>query len=120
MIRRRIAVLVIVAIPLALVFCLSLRADPPQTAGQAGDPFSGKVLVLSGRSNANFEATLEEVHIRRLGDQTFMVGKGVDEGKGWYNGRPIWVAVNDVSRITEFEDRSDFIKAKDNRRSSGQ
>jgi|SRR5580704_11018654 hypothetical protein len=122
MVRRRIATLVIVAIPLALVFCLSLRADPPQSAVPADDPFAGKILVLSGRSNTTYEATLEEVHLKRVGDQMFLVGKGfaADDGKGWYNGRTIWVPLNDLSHITEFDDRSDLIKARDNRRSSGQ
>jgi len=122
MIRRRFAVLVIVAIPLALVFCVSLRADPPQTAAQADDPLAGKIVVLNQRSNATSEATLEEVHIKRMGDQVFLVGKGfaADDGKGWYNGRTIWIPLNDVSHITEFEDRGDLIKARENRRSSGQ
>jgi hypothetical protein len=122
MVRRRMATFVIVAIPLALVFCLSLRADPPQNVGAADDPFAGKILVLNGRSNTNYEATLEEVHLKRVGDQMFLVGKGfaADDGKGWYNGRTIWVPLNDLSHITEFEDRSDLIKARDNRRSSGQ
>ena len=122
MFRRRIGTLVIVAIPLALVFCLSLRADPPQNSVAADDPFTGKILVLNGRSNTNYEATLEEVHLKRVGDQMFLVGKGfaADDGKGWYNGRTIWVPLNDLSHITEFEDRSDLIKARDNRRTSGQ
>ncbi len=122
MIQRRIATLVIVAIPLALVFCLSLRADPPQSGVQGDDPFAGKILVLNGRSNPNYEATLEEVHVKRVADQLFLVGKGFapHDGKGWYNGRTIWVPLNDLSHITEFEDRSDLIKARDNRRSSGQ
>ncbi len=92
MTRRSISLLVIVSIPLALVFSLSLRADPPE-ASQADDPFAGKILVLNERSNPSFGATLEEVHLKRIGDQTFLVGKGFasDEGKGWYNGRVVWV-----------------------------
>ncbi len=121
MTRRSISLLVIVAIPLALVFSLSLRADPPE-ASQADDPFAGKILVLNERSNPSFGATLEEVHLKRIGDQTFLVGKGFasDEGKGWYNGRVVWVPLSDISQITEFQDRGDLIKARDNRRTAGQ
>jgi hypothetical protein len=121
MTRRSIAVLVVVAIPLALVFSLSLRADPPETA-PADDPFAGKILVVNERSNPNFGATLEEVHLRRIGDQQFLVGKGFasEEGKGWYNDRVVWVPLSDVSQLTEFQDRGDLMKARDNRRTSGQ
>jgi hypothetical protein len=121
MTRRSIAVLVVVTIPLALVFSLSLRADPPDAA-QADDPFNGKILVVNERSNPSFGATLEEVHLRRLGDQQFLVGKGFasEEGKGWYNDRVVWVPLSDVSQITEFQDKGDLIKARDNRRTSGQ
>ncbi|HET6323189.1 MAG TPA: hypothetical protein VFG04_00710 [Planctomycetaceae bacterium] len=121
MTRSRFAMLAVVAIPLALVFCLTLRADPPQLATPLDDPFAGKILVLDQRSNPTYGATLEEVHLKRVGEQTFLVGKGfaADAGKGWYNGRTVWIALNDVSRITEFEDRSDLSKAKDNQRSAG-
>jgi hypothetical protein len=54
--------LVIVAIPLTLVYCLSLRADPPRNAALADDIFTGKVLSLSERTNANHWPPLEEVH----------------------------------------------------------
>ena len=79
---------------------------PPETA-QADDPFAGKILVVNERSNPNFGATLEEVHLRRLGDQQFLVGKGFasEEGKGWYNDRVVWVPLSDVSQLTEFQDR---------------
>ncbi len=120
MTRRSLTLLIIVAVPLALVFSFTLRADPPRAAGQTEDLFSGKILVLNERSNAAFGATLEEVHVTRLGDQTFLVGKGfdADEGKGWYNGRTVWVPLNEVSQIVEFQDRGDLIKASENRRAA--
>jgi hypothetical protein len=119
--RRRIAMLVIVAIPLALVFRLSLRADPPQTAA-ANDLFAGKILLVGERANTNIGATLEEVHVKRIGDQTFLVGKGisVDDAKGWYEGRTVWVPLNDVSHIYEFQDRAEVIKVREERRGAGQ
>ena len=83
--------------------------NPPETA-QADDPFAGKILVVNERSNPNFGATLEEVHLRRIGDQQFLVGKGFasEEGKGWYNDRVVWVPLSDVSQLTEFQDRGDL------------
>jgi hypothetical protein len=121
MTRSSLAVLAFVAVPLALVCGVSLRADPPQNAGQGDSPFTGKIVVVNQRSNSTLGATLEDVHVRRIGDQTFLVGKGfaADEGKGWYNDRMIWVPVNDVSQVTEFEDRSDLLKARDSRRDTG-
>jgi hypothetical protein len=122
MTRRSLAVLAFVAVPLALVCSLSLRADPPQNVGQGDSPFTGKIVVLTQRSNSTLGATLEDVHIRRIGDQTFVVGKGFasEEGKGWYNDRTVWVPLNDISQVTEFEDRGDLLKARDNRRGTGQ
>jgi hypothetical protein len=118
---RRVAMLLIVAIPLALVFRLSLRADPPQTAA-VEEPFAGKIVKVGERSNPNFGATLEEVHIRRLGDQMFLVGKGVSvqDAKGWYEGRIVWVPVNDLSYMYEFLDRADLNKIQDGQRGAGQ
>jgi hypothetical protein len=118
--RRRIVLLVIVAIPLALMFRLSLRADPPRTPA-VEEPFAGKIVKVGERSNPNVGATLEEVHIRRLGDQTFLVGKGVSvqDSKGWYEGRIVWVPVNDLSYIYEFVDRAELSKIQDEQRGAG-
>ena len=116
MTRRHISLLVIVAIPLTLVYCLSLRADPPRAPAE--DIFSGKILALSERMNPNFSPPLEEVHVTRIGDQTFLVGKGVDDAKGWANGRTFWVPLAEVSQIVEFSDRADLNKATESRNSS--
>ena len=45
-------------------------------------------------------------------------GFDADEGKGWYNGRTVWVPLNEVSQIVEFQDRGDLIKASENRRAA--
>jgi hypothetical protein len=118
---NRIAVLVVLAVPLALVLSLSLRADPPRAAA-ADDPFAGKILTLGSRSTPNFGATLEEVHVKRIGDQVFLVGKGVspDDTKGWYVGRTVWVPVSELTHIYEFQDRADLIKTNEERKSGGQ
>jgi hypothetical protein len=118
MTRRHISLLVIVAVPLTLVYCLSLRADPPRNASPAEDIFSGKIQSLSERTNPNFSPPLEEVHVTRVGDQTFLVGKGVDDAKGWANGRTFWVPLAEVSQIVEFTDRADLIKAVESRNSA--
>jgi hypothetical protein len=115
--RRYITLLVIVAIPITLVYCLSLRADPPRNASE--DLFSGKILMVTQRTTPNSSAVLEEVHVTRIGDQTFLVGKGVDEDKGsWYNGRTIWIPLPEVNQILEFTDRGDLSKANDARRTA--
>ncbi|HXY33693.1 MAG TPA: hypothetical protein VEI07_05660 [Planctomycetaceae bacterium] len=117
MTRRHITLLVIIAIPVTLVYCFSLRAEPPRNPRQAEDLFSGKILGLVQRMNPNSAITLEEVRLTRLGEQPFLVGKGVDEAKGWTNGRTVWVPLAEVSQIAEFTDRSDLIKASESQRS---
>jgi hypothetical protein len=117
MTRRHISLLVIIAIPLTLVYCLSLRADPPRAPAE--DIFSGKILALSERMNPNFSPPLEEVHVTRIGDQTFLVGKGVDDTKGWANGRTFLVPLAEVSQIAEFTDRADLTKAMESRNAAG-
>jgi hypothetical protein len=121
MTRRRIAVLALVAIPLAAAFGLSLRADPPQNAAPTQDLFSGKILVVNERANPAFEATLEEVRVTHIGEQAFLVGKGVaaDDAKNWYNGRTIWIPLVEVTQILEFQDRGELIKAAAERRTAG-
>jgi hypothetical protein len=121
MTRRRIAVLALVAIPLAVAFGLSLRADPPHNAAPTQDLFSGKILVFNERSNPAFEATLEEVRVTHIGDQAYVVGKGVaaEDAKSWYNGRTIWIPLVEVTQIIEFQDRAELIKAAAERRTAG-
>jgi hypothetical protein len=115
--RRYITLLVIVAIPITLVYCLSLRADPPRPASE--DLFAGKILILSQRTNPNSSAVVEEVQVKRIGDQSFLVGKGVDDDKGsWYNGRTVWVPLAEVNQILEFTDRGDLSRANDARRTA--
>ena len=49
--------------------------------------------------------------MRRLGGGSFLVGRGVDSGAGeWTAGRTIWVAIDDISEIIEFDDADDLRK----------
>jgi hypothetical protein len=119
MTRARVAVLLLVVACVTLVCSLSLRADPPKYNKGTDDLFSGKILMITQRATS-YGATLEDVHVTRVGDQTFLVGKGIDESKGWYNGRTVFVSLAEVTQIAEFDDRADLIKTQDSRKAAGQ
>jgi hypothetical protein len=92
------------ALSYALVLALLVGERP--AAGQdrrQGMPieFEGKYLAVMLKSNRDLTHTLQRVELRKLGDQLFMVGVGVDAGsapKG-YVGLQIWLALSDVSEI---------------------
>jgi hypothetical protein len=119
MTRARVAVLLLVVACVTLVCSLSLRADPPKNNKGTDDLFSGKILMISQRASS-FGATLEEVRVTRIGDQAFLVGKGVDDNKGWYDGRTVFVPVGEISQIVEFDDRADLVKTQERRKAGAQ
>jgi hypothetical protein len=117
MTRRRIAWFTSAVCSLAVLYGLALRAEPPKTVAQSDAPFSGKIVILSSRSTKH-GGMLEDPRIKRIGEQVFVVGKGIylDEGSEWYNGRTVWVALNEVAQIVELPSRDELRKAIDSRR----
>jgi hypothetical protein len=67
--------------------------------------FRGKYLVLSFKSDLETAAYLEQASLRRLGRHEFLVGVSVDLGDeyDWSVGRRMWIPVDDIAMIVEFE-----------------
>ena len=55
-------------------------------------------------------AVLEQVRIREIGGQSFLVGRAADDGSenNWQKGQTVWVAVGDVAQMTEFADLQQY------------
>ncbi|HJT75903.1 MAG TPA: hypothetical protein VJ739_01770 [Gemmataceae bacterium] len=98
----------------ALLVAVSLcRADEPKTTAPAAEDFGKKILVVQVKTHNETKAmVLEKVRVKRLGDRSFLVGKGVDDGQPdtWYKGRTVWVGMSDVVTMFEFDSLDDLHK----------
>src|SRR5262245_947031 len=83
----------------------SQAAPAPDTA------FRGKVLLVNTKTMSAF--LLEKAQVRKLGDQSCLVGKGAEEGQmmGWAKGRSMWLPMENIVTITEFDDLKEAKKA---------
>lgn len=81
------------------------RAQGEKEESPATSPFHGKILVVSLGSTP-YGSVLGDVEIRKIGNQTFLFGKGLDSGhpRDWCKGRSIWVAIDKISMMAEFPD----------------
>jgi hypothetical protein len=116
--RRRQGLVTVGIVSLILTFAFNLHAEPPKISPTNADPsFKGKVLLLYIRSHLGQGAIIENARTKRIGDITFLVGEGVypEEGKDWYNGRTIWIAVTEIVQIFEYSNREAMLKAKQKR-----
>lgn len=79
----------------------------------AGNPFAGKFILISARSKPDDGIPMKEAEIKQIGEQRFVVGKGVDTGLpgAWFKDRIIWMNLGDTSRIVEFATLDDLKKA---------
>jgi hypothetical protein len=96
-------------------------AAGPQKGGQAGIQIRSRYLAVHLRSSSEYGATLEKVQVRRIGDRVFLVGRGIDDGTpdNWYKGKTIWVAVDDIGLMTEFNDLGASSKVRPSRHREG-
>lgn len=75
----------------------------PRSAG--GEVFAGRAVAITLKSDPEYGIYLEQPLVQRLGQNSFLVGTGLDSGIGeWTAGRRLWVAVDDISEIIEFKD----------------
>ena len=87
-------------------------AEAAANAAQvAGNPFPGKVLLVFLDSRSSIPLSNPEV--RKLGDATFLVGKGSEDlhGHHWANKRTVWLPLERVEMITEFDSVDEMKKA---------
>jgi hypothetical protein len=92
-------------------------ANQPEPVGNGAPstPFAGRALIVSLKSDDEWGAFLQNPEVKRIGDKSFLVGKGIDDptetGESWQAGRTVWIAVDDVSTIVEF-DSAEQLKAE--------
>jgi hypothetical protein len=76
-------------------------------------PFAGKVIVV--RDYSSNLTVLEGVQVRQIGTKDFLVGKvaAVNDDNA-SKGRQIWISLETVSTVTEYDNLKDAKKAYDN------
>jgi hypothetical protein len=105
------------AVALWLAVSLATAQAPQGAAAKAAAPdklpISGKVLVVAFKSDPETSATLEKFELKQIGNQTFLVGQGVDDDtpENWTKGRTVWVPVDDIAQLVEFPDLPSLKKA---------
>jgi hypothetical protein len=72
-------------------------------------------------SDAEDLVLFKDARERAIGDRRFVVGQGVDDGEtaDWRNERTVWIAVDDIQQIVEFESVESFQKAIESRKEPG-
>jgi hypothetical protein len=105
--RKILPIVLLACVVVGCVVAVSVRAAGP-VQSKLVSPFRGRYLAITTRGGANTGATLEKVELRRVGDRLFLVGKGIDDGdpNNWYKGTTSWVALDDVSQVTELNSLS--------------
>ena len=110
---RRFALAFVIALPLGFGYWLLplMRTGTAAPVAAEDAPFKGKALVVTVESKAALP--LEHARIRKLGDRSFLVGKGFDDGHpaNWTKGRIAWIPMNRVQMIVEFESVEELKKA---------
>jgi hypothetical protein len=94
-----------------------LAAEEPKPAVPAEADFTGKVVGISTDAADKFAVVLEKVTVRKVGERSFLVGKGVDDGRegNYYKGRTLWVAVDRVVFLMEFASLDELKKSYEGR-----
>jgi hypothetical protein len=115
MYRGRVVLAVVVV---ALFVILLARTAGPRTAADEPRPpadtdLSGKVLAVNTDSAGKVWSVLAKVEVRTLGGRSFLVGRGVDDGRegNYYKGRTLWIAVNRIEKMVEFANVQEFRKS---------
>jgi hypothetical protein len=113
--RRRLSFLVAsvaVLVVASLCWLAPLTRTTQAAPAPSGDAaFKGKILLVNTQSMYTF--LLEKAQIQKMGEQTFLMGKGAADGKimGWCKGRTVRLRMEQIVAITEFDDIKDAKKA---------
>lgn len=99
----------------SLSYLVPLTRNSQAAPAPSGDAaFKGKLLVVQTNSLTATAFLLEKAQVQKIGDRSFLVGKGVEvEGGnvGWCKGRTVRVQMEHIVSITEFDHLKDFEKA---------
>jgi hypothetical protein len=104
---RRYSLFILLALALCFVFAYGLAplmktgAAAPAQAENA--PFKGKIAMVM--LNDNHSLHLERAQVRKLGERSFLVGKGsdMDIPFDYTKNRMVWIPMNHIKMIVEFE-----------------
>jgi hypothetical protein len=107
----RIFVIAVILLLISAPFAGRVKSQDPPAKAPANGEFDGQYLdvimktptVINGLSYTT-HYPLQKVQRKSLGEQTFLVGEGINAGglQKWYAGTTIWLAVNDISGIHVF------------------
>ena len=102
------AVLIIASLYWLVPLSRTSQAAPAPAADTA---FKGKVVLVNTKTMSAF--VLEKAQVHKLGDQSCLVGKGAEEGQmmGWAKGRTMWLPMENIVTLTEFDDLKEAKKA---------
>ena len=83
------------------------------TAQAASSLFSGKILVIYTKGDGlYYPRTVSHCNLSELGGQRFIVGRIVKCTEDVYDaGKMIWIALDSVSQIIEYDNEDDVRKA---------
>jgi hypothetical protein len=104
---RRFSIALAFALSLSLVYALLLssfmKTGPAAPAPTESTGLKGKAVVV--QADDKFSVPLRQAKVCQLGDRFFLVGKGCDDGDptNWTKDRMIWVPMNRIIQIVEFE-----------------
>jgi hypothetical protein len=111
--RRMVLVLAAVLVLASLGWLLPLSKTSQAAPVPSGDAaFKGKVLLVH-TNNMMSVFLLEKAQVQRIGDHSWLMGKGVAEGRmgDWYKGRTVRLRMEHIVSITEFDELKDAKKA---------
>lgn len=114
---RRICLVLVLAAVLGLSSLSWLvplsRTSQAAPAPSAEAAFKGKVLLVNMNTMMTAPLLLEKAQVQKLGEHSFLVGKGATDGKmaGWYKGRTVRLQMAHIVSITEFDDLKEAKKA---------
>jgi hypothetical protein len=90
-----------------------LRTSQAAPAPSGDATFKGKVLLVHTSNMMTTPFLLEKVQVQKIGDRSFLVGKGAADGRlgDWYKGRTARLQLEHIVSIIEFDDLQDAKKA---------
>ena len=109
----------LVAFSAALVllssFALFLNADDPPAEAELPADFGGKVGVITLKSDSEFSFYVQELELRKLAGNHFLVCVQVDDEDlgGWSRGRPTWLSIGDIASVVLFDNVDQLKRAHD-------
>lgn len=103
--------LTLVAVLVLGVWTFTLRAQAPREKEAQGAPFAGKVVLVWCKPSSS-SGVLKKPEFRTIGGRSFLVGKSIENNftKNNFPGSKVWLPLEDVQQIVEFEDQQQLEK----------